>query len=102
MVSGLKTQVALKEDLIDLVRKEVLEKLSQSKLPEAVKVLWVGLDLHIFHEKSGDIHFIEVPVLPCHYVPLRFCSGFCIIVSACFRLLNFYRSFDTGMAIGTM
>ena len=53
--------MALKEDLIDLVRKEVLEKLSQSKLPEAVKVLWVGLDLHRFHEKSGDIRFIEVP-----------------------------------------
>ena len=46
--------MALKEDLIDLVRKEVLEKLSQSKLPEAVKVLWVGLDLHRFHEKSGE------------------------------------------------
>lgn len=78
--------MALKEDLIDLVRKEVLEKLSQSKLPEAVKVLWVGLDLHRFHEKSGDIsdiHFIEVPILPSHYVSLRFCRGCIIIVSGC-------------------
>ena len=68
LVFGLKTQVALKEDLIDLVRKEVLEKLSQSKLPEAVKVLWVGLDLHRFHEKSGDIRFIEVPIVLLSYL----------------------------------